>query len=250
MSTGLILSSAGKPPDGTPWINIGPVRPRRLPHKKEGQGSPALSIQFRECPAGLAPLGIQRRGARVLLRLDSRRTGRVIAHSLADLLGAAGDVFQLVLSVRFSGEGDADPFQVYRALRLLNPSPYMYYCDLGDTQVVGSSPEALVRMNGRQALLRPIAGTKPRGADPAADAALERELLADPKEAAEHVMLVDLARNDLGRVAVPGSIRVEPNDVQAGIGESDPGEIGTAEVSASDGGRTEIGPGEIATRPV
>jgi len=122
----------------------------------------------------------------------------------------AGDVFQLVLSIRFGGETELAPFEVYRALRLLNPSPYMYFLDLGDSCVAGSSPEALVRLEGRQAALRPIAGTRPRGADPEEDAALERELLADPKENAEHVMLVDLARNDLGRVAVPGTIEVDP----------------------------------------
>ena len=122
----------------------------------------------------------------------------------------AGDVYQLVLSIRFAGECDVPPFEVYRALRLLNPSPYMYFCDFGDLAVVGSSPEALVRLNGREASLRPIAGTRPRGAQEEEDVALERELLADPKENAEHVMLVDLARNDLGRVAVPGSVRVDP----------------------------------------
>ncbi len=122
----------------------------------------------------------------------------------------AGDVFQLVLSIRFSGRCHTDPFEVYRALRLLNPSPYMYYLDFGDSQVVGSSPEALVRLARGTATLRPIAGTRPRGHDETADAALQAELLADPKEAAEHVMLVDLARNDLGRVAKPGSVRVEP----------------------------------------
>ena len=123
---------------------------------------------------------------------------------------AAGDVYQLVLSVRFSGRCDLDPFEAYRALRLLNPSPYMYYCDLGDRVVVGSSPEALVRLNGRHAELRPIAGTRPRGADDEQDRALAAELLADPKENAEHVMLVDLARNDLGRVATAGSVQVQP----------------------------------------
>ncbi len=123
---------------------------------------------------------------------------------------AAGDVYQLVLSVRFSGRCDLDPFETYRALRLLNPSPYMYYCDLGDRAVVGSSPEALVRLNGRRATMRPIAGTRPRGEDAARDAALEAELLADPKENSEHVMLVDLARNDLGRVATAGSVGVHP----------------------------------------
>jgi anthranilate synthase component 1 len=123
---------------------------------------------------------------------------------------AAGDVYQLVLSICFSGECDVPPFEVYRALRLLNPSPYMYFCDFGDLAVVGSSPEALVRLEGRQASLRPIAGTRPRGETHEQDVSLERELLADPKENAEHVMLVDLARNDLGRVAIPGSVVVEP----------------------------------------
>ena len=113
----------------------------------------------------------------------------------------AGDVYQLVLSSRFSGRHALDPFQAYRALRLINPSPYMYYCALGDVHVVGSSPEALVKLSGREAQLRPIAGTRPRSADAGADAARAAELLADPKENAEHVMLVDLARNDLGRVA-------------------------------------------------
>lgn len=123
---------------------------------------------------------------------------------------AAGDVYQLVLSSRFSGRCSLDPFECYRALRLLNPSPYMYFCDLGTHQVVGSSPEALVKLSGGRAQLRPIAGTKPRGADTASDLALEKELLADLKENAEHVMLVDLARNDLGRVAKAGSVHVDP----------------------------------------
>jgi anthranilate synthase component 1 len=123
---------------------------------------------------------------------------------------AAGDVYQLVLSVRFAGRCDLDPFETYRALRLLNPSPYMYFCDLGDRVVVGSSPEALVKLNGTRATMRPIAGTRPRGVDAAQDAALEAELLADPKENSEHVMLVDLARNDLGRVATAGSVHVQP----------------------------------------
>ena len=121
-----------------------------------------------------------------------------------------GEVFQMVLSSRFAGETDLHPFDVYRALRVLNPSPYLFYLELADMTVVGSSPEALVRVRDGTATLRPIAGTRPRGATEREDHALELELLADPKEAAEHVMLVDLARNDLGRVAVPGSIVVEP----------------------------------------
>jgi anthranilate synthase component 1 len=123
---------------------------------------------------------------------------------------AAGDVYQLVLASRFEGRQQLAPFEVYRALRLLNPSPYMYFCELGDITVVGSSPEALVKCHDGYAQLRPIAGSRPRGADAARDAALEAELLADPKENAEHVMLVDLARNDLGRVAIAGSVAVSP----------------------------------------
>ncbi len=123
---------------------------------------------------------------------------------------ASGDVYQLVLASRFEGRHSLSPFEVYRALRLLNPSPYMYFCELGDITVVGSSPEALVKSHGGRAQLRPIAGSRPRGADAAQDAALESELLADPKENAEHVMLVDLARNDLGRVATAGSVKVDP----------------------------------------
>jgi anthranilate synthase component 1 len=112
--------------------------------------------------------------------------------------------------VRFGGQCDLDPFETYRALRLLNPSPYMYYCDLGDCVVVGSSPEALVKLHDGKGEMRPIAGTRPRGADAESDQRLEAELLADPKENAEHVMLVDLARNDLGRVAKAGSVYVDP----------------------------------------
>lgn len=121
-----------------------------------------------------------------------------------------GEVFQLVLSIRSSGEAHTEPFQVYRALRMLNPSAYMYFLDIEGTRVVGASPEALFRCQGGQAMLRPIAGTRKRGKSEDEDRALEAELAADPKEAAEHVMLVDLARNDLGRVARPGSIRVDP----------------------------------------
>src|SRR5688500_5195445 len=124
---------------------------------------------------------------------------------------AAGDVYQLVLSSRFSGRHSLDPFEAYRALRLINPSPYMYYCKLGDLTVVGSSPEALVKVSAQgDAQLRPIAGTRPRAEELSEDLRHERELLADVKENAEHVMLVDLARNDLGRVASAGSVHVDP----------------------------------------
>jgi len=126
---------------------------------------------------------------------------------------AAGDIFQVVLSQRFSRETSASPFDVYRAVRRLNPSPYMFFFDFGDLDgepfyLVGASPEMFVRLEDGVASLRPIAGTRPRGASPSADAALAEELLADPKERAEHVMLVDLGRNDLGRVCDYGTVNV------------------------------------------
>ena len=121
----------------------------------------------------------------------------------------AGDVFQVVLSQRFSGPLQTDPFDIYRALRTINPSPYMFYLSFGETKVVGASPEVLVRKEGNRVEVRPIAGTRPRGSDAATDLALEKELLADDKECAEHIMLVDLGRNDLGRVCCPGSVHVD-----------------------------------------
>jgi anthranilate synthase component 1 len=125
----------------------------------------------------------------------------------------AGDIFQVVLSQRFTRETNVEPFDVYRAVRRLNPSPYMFFFDFGTVDgeplyLCGSSPEMFVRLEGRTASLRPIAGTRPRGKDNAADDALAQELLADPKERAEHVMLVDLGRNDLGRVCEYGTVRV------------------------------------------
>lgn len=126
---------------------------------------------------------------------------------------AAGDIFQVVLSQRFTRETNVEPFDVYRAVRRLNPSPYMFFFDFGIVDdepllIVGSSPEMFVRLEGRTASIRPIAGTRPRGADAAADAALAQELLADPKERAEHIMLVDLSRNDFGRVCEYGTVKV------------------------------------------
>jgi anthranilate synthase component I len=120
----------------------------------------------------------------------------------------AGEAFQIVVSQRFEVDTSADALDVYRMLRLTNPSPYMYLLRLEGFDIVGSSPEALVTVKGEAVLTHPIAGSKPRGATPAEDAALEAELLADPKERAEHVMLVDLGRNDLGRVCRPGTVEV------------------------------------------
>jgi anthranilate synthase component I len=119
-----------------------------------------------------------------------------------------GDAFQVVLSQRFELAADLDPLDVYRVLRASNPSPYMYLLRFDDLDVVGSSPEVLVKVEDGRALMHPIAGTRPRGATPEDDARLAAELLADPKERAEHVMLVDLGRNDLGRVCRPGTVDV------------------------------------------
>jgi anthranilate synthase component 1 len=121
---------------------------------------------------------------------------------------AAGDIFQVVPSQRFELRTTVDPFDIYRTLRVVNPSPYMFYLQAQGCILVGSSPEILCRVQDGVVTNRPLAGTRRRSADPAEDADLERELLADPKERAEHIMLVDLGRNDVGRVAVPGSIEL------------------------------------------
>ncbi len=127
---------------------------------------------------------------------------------------AAGDIFQAVLSQRFDVEPGVDPFSIYRALRIVNPSPYMYFLRMGlrrpgDTHLAGSSPELLVRVHGRKVEYRPIAGTRPRGADEVEDRRIEAELRADEKETAEHIMLVDLGRNDVGRVSEYGTVQVK-----------------------------------------
>jgi anthranilate synthase component I len=122
---------------------------------------------------------------------------------------AAGDIFQVVLSQRLDFTPGVPPFDIYRSLRAVNPSPYMYFLKMGDTHVLGSSPEMLVRVTGRKLEYRPIAGTHPRGKDEAEDRQLEQKMLSDEKERAEHVMLVDLGRNDLGRVSEYGSVKVK-----------------------------------------
>jgi len=120
----------------------------------------------------------------------------------------AGDVIQVVLSQKFSGDVAGDDFTLYRNLRSINPSPYMFYLNFGEIRLIGSSPEILVRLTDEKIELRPIAGTRPRGKSPEEDRLMEKELLADPKERAEHIMLVDLGRNDVGKVATPGSVTV------------------------------------------
>jgi len=151
---------------------------------------------------------------------DARLISKMARHQFEEIVRqgkeyiAAGDIYQVVLSQRFQRQTSADPFTIYRALRMLNPSPYMFYLDLGDQldgdygplRLIGSSPEMLVRLEGGIAEVRPIAGTRRRGATQEEDDALAQELLADPKERAEHVMLVDLGRNDLGRVCYYGTV--------------------------------------------
>ncbi|MDQ3029941.1 MAG: chorismate-binding protein, partial [Actinomycetota bacterium] len=165
-------------------------------------------------PVGAAPVAPPR-GARVDdAAVNMPREDYLAAVERAKEHIRAGDVFQVVCSQRFSLQTTADPFTVYRVLRVINPSPYMYIFDLPGqstadaTQIVGSSPEALVTVRGRDAVIWPIAGSSPRGASDAEDAARESALRGDVKERAEHVMLVDLARNDLGRVCELGSVRV------------------------------------------
>jgi anthranilate synthase component 1 len=121
----------------------------------------------------------------------------------------AGDAFQVVPSQRWSAPVDVEAFSIYRGLRAVNPSPYMYFLDFGDFEIAGASPEPLITVSGHQVSTRPIAGTRPRGRTPEEDATLAAELLADEKERAEHVMLVDLGRNDLGRVCEYGTVEVE-----------------------------------------
>ncbi len=122
----------------------------------------------------------------------------------------AGDIFQVVVSDSFTGRSDLDPFEMYRRLRVKSPSPYMFYLDLGSYRLLGASPETLVKVGGGTVTIMPIAGTRGRGSDPARDGELERELLESDKEAAEHLMLVDLARNDVGRVSAYGTVTVDP----------------------------------------
>ncbi|MBW8906531.1 MAG: anthranilate synthase component I [Betaproteobacteria bacterium] len=138
--------------------------------------------------------------------MDERQFLEAVRRAKDDIM--AGELMQVQVSQRASLAFGAPAISLYRALRGVNPSPYMYYFDFGDHHVVGASPEILVRLAGDTMTVRPIAGTRPRGATPEQDATIAQELLADPKERAEHVMLIDLGRNDVGRVAAPGSVRV------------------------------------------
>jgi anthranilate synthase component 1 len=160
------------------------------------QPSPLVSAALVEAGAVQVPPGNFTRPAFEKMVNDSKEFIR------------AGDIFQLVLSQRFTQEFTKSPLDLYRALRTVNPSPYMFILEADDFALVGASPEVHVRLTGRKVEIRPIAGTRPRGKTTAEDVALEKELLADDKERAEHLMLVDLARNDIGRVCSYGTIKV------------------------------------------
>ncbi|HSR58227.1 MAG TPA: anthranilate synthase component I [Candidatus Binataceae bacterium] len=146
--------------------------------------------------------------APVAITSNTNREGYMAMVSKAKEYITAGDIIQVVPSQRFEAPLEVHPFNIYRSLRAINPSPYMFYLRLGDHTLVGASPEVMVRVEGRDITLRPIAGTRPRGASEQEDLELEKELLEDPKERAEHVMLVDLGRNDVGRVSKIGSVNV------------------------------------------
>jgi anthranilate synthase component 1 len=153
----------------------------------------------RPLPAAPAPVGPPAEPVALATPISRQDYHRIVAKA-RDYI-EAGDIFQVVPSHRFRGAFDRDPLALYRSLRRTNPSPFLFFLNFGDFQLVGSSPEILVRLRDGKITIRPIAGTRPRGATPEEDAALEAELLADPKERAEHLMLLDLGRNDVGRVA-------------------------------------------------
>jgi anthranilate synthase component I len=159
-------------------------------------------------PSELAKVARNKRGQLKLHPVSTRNQFEQSIRAAKEYI-AAGDIFQVVLSQRLDFTPEVPPFDIYRALRAVNPSPYMYFLKIGATHVLGSSPEMLVRVTGPKLEYRPIAGTHPRGKDEAEDARLEEKMLTDEKERAEHVMLVDLGRNDLGRVSEYGSVKVK-----------------------------------------
>lgn len=192
----IILATPVRPDEAPPEVALAAAEARLDAYQAElAQPLPASQPRTR----GRSPLDFQ-------AQVTPQRF-REMVERCRDYI-AAGDAFQIVPSQRFSAEGAPDPFAFYRSLRRTNPSPFLFHLDFGGFQLSGSSPEILVRLRNGEVTIRPLAGTRPRGATPAEDAALEAELLADPKERAEHLMLVDLGRNDVGRVAEPGSVKV------------------------------------------
>ncbi len=189
-------------------LPVAAERPRKE-SRKEG-GKLRVASNFRR-PEYLAAVRKAKQYIRAgdIFQVNFRRPEYLAAVRKAKQYIRAGDIFQVVLSQRFSAKTKAQPFEIYRELRALNPSPYLFYLQMNDVSVVGSSPEMLVKVQGRDVFYRPIAGTQPRGKDEAEDQRLEKQLLASEKERAEHIMLVDLGRNDLGRVCDYGTVKVE-----------------------------------------
>jgi len=185
---------------------------RESPQRAYDRAVADIAALEKKLASGLRPAAWKKasrfRNAKLKVKAETSRRRFMESVERAKEYIAAGDIFQVVLSERMSFSPEVAPFDVYRALRTVNPSPYMYFLRMGDIHVLGSSPEMLVRVTGRRLEYRPIAGTHPRGRDEAEDQRLEKAMLADEKERAEHVMLVDLGRNDLGRVSEYGSVKV------------------------------------------
>jgi anthranilate synthase component 1 len=190
---------------------IAPVRPGGAPEAAYERALGRIDAYLRRIDAGPKGAGMGAVGvaAKTPLEAETSREEFMSAVGRAKEHIAAGDVFQVVLSQRFSAPYEGDGLDLYRVLRAVNPSPYMFYVRTRDVTLVGSSPEPLVRVEDDEVLTRPLAGTRPRGATAAEDGRLRADLLADEKERAEHVMLVDLGRNDLGRVSAPGTVKVD-----------------------------------------
>jgi anthranilate synthase component I len=183
------------------------------PRKAYDRAAADIAAIEKRLTSGLRKIEWQKisRNSRGKLKVNSRTLRNAFEQSVksAKEYIAAGDIFQVVLSQRLDFTPEVAPFDIYRALRAVNPSPYMYFLKMGDTHILGSSPEMLVRVTGRKLEYRPIAGTHPRGKDETEDQRLQEKMLGDEKERAEHVMLVDLGRNDLGRVSEYGSVKVK-----------------------------------------
>jgi anthranilate synthase component I len=190
---------------------IAPVRPGGEPGADYDAAVRRIDAVLERLRAGCASAPLGEVGASMPVPLKEHTSHADFVASVRDAKEhiAAGDVFQIVLSQRFSAPYEGDGVDLFRVLRAVNPSPYMFYVRTPEVTLVGSSPEPLVRVEGDTVLTRPLAGTRPRGATPTEDGRLRADLLADEKERAEHVMLVDLGRNDLGRVSVPGTVKVD-----------------------------------------
>jgi anthranilate synthase component I len=186
---------------------------RESPRKAYDRAVAGIGVLEKKLANGLRPAQLRRSApptqGKLKVKAGTSRERYVQMVERAKEYIAAGDIFQVVLSQRLDFTPEVAPFDIYRALRTVNPSPYLYFLRMGDTHVLGSSPEMLVRVTGRKLEYRPIAGTHRRGRDEAEDVALEQKMLHDEKERAEHVMLVDLGRNDLGRVSEYGSVKVK-----------------------------------------